>query len=196
MALDAQVGQSSCGRYESEYTSRTSTWSTSRRSTSTSRSRPRRTTTSTSGARRRTPRRSSGHHRGRAFSTGNNFEELAPVTVDMIMHAIAPRPPSPERDAHGGLELLDEQQPNDRRMSPVCALRITISRVKVKAQVQLPLPAGEVCGPPPIQGRAHQNMPYHNTRVVGAGGRALKSPRGVGVRGVERVRGSERYVNR
>ena len=69
-----------------------------------------------------------------------------------------------------------------------------------RPEVQLPLPAGEVCGPPPIQGRAHQSMPtlipYHTTRVVGAGGRALESPRGVGVRGVERVRGSERYVNR
>ena len=69
-----------------------------------------------------------------------------------------------------------------------------------RPEVQLPLPAGEVCGPPPIQGRAHQNMPkyipYHNARVVGVGVRALKSPRGVGVRGVERVRGSERYVNR
>ena len=69
-----------------------------------------------------------------------------------------------------------------------------------RPEVQLPLPAGEVCGPPPIQGRAHQSMPkhiaYHNTRVVGAGVRALKSPREAGVRGVEGVRGRERDVNR
>ena len=116
---------------------RTSTWSTSRRSTSASRSRPRRTTTSTSGARRWTPRRSSGHHIAtELFLPVTTLRKLAPVRVDMIMHAIAPRPPPPERDAHGGLKFLDEQQSNNHRMSPVCAMYLTISSVSQSSPKQ------------------------------------------------------------